>query len=172
MLTNRLAVAAARDIAASVGVEGVATESGPHGSQYRHPETNLFHRHDGPAVFVEGDEETGQHAWENWYAAGHRHRLDGPAQSSVNGQSWWVNGVRHRLDGPAFVVANPAGDDAPAVREWWVNGFEVNAYRDREWLSQLYDEGKLDELETVLTLWRPGGPSAFELSQAVRAAAA
>ena len=171
VLTNDVAAANARDIAAAAGVEGVVGESSAAGTQYRHPDTDLFHRLDGPAVYREAVPEDDVHAWEAWYVAGNLHRLDGPAQTSVNGQLWWVNGVQHRLDGPASECP-PVGNGGRPVREWWVNGHEVTQYCDREWLSSLYDAGKIAELETVLTLWRPDGPTTFELSQAVRAASA
>lgn len=169
VLTNDTAAANARLIAEASGVDGIR-QSNPSGVQWRHPDTDQFHRLDGPAVVREEDLENNEPGFEAWYVDGIVHRLDGPAQTSVNGQRWVVNGVLHRLDGPATI--RPVTGDGDVEVGWWVNGHEVTEPWDQEWLQSLYDAGAVAELEMVLTLWRPEGPTARELSQAVRAATA
>ena len=45
-----------------------------------------------------------------------RHRLDGPAVESVDGDKfWYVNNRMHRVDGPAKEYAN-------GEKEWWIAG--------------------------------------------------
>ena len=51
-----------------------------------------------------------------WFLDGQRHRLDGPAYESVNGDTfWYLNGRLHREDGPAV-------ENADGSKQWYLNG--------------------------------------------------
>ena len=51
-----------------------------------------------------------------WFLDGQRHRLDGPAYESVNGDMfWYLNGQRHREDGPAI-------EHVDGSKFWYLNG--------------------------------------------------
>lgn len=44
-----------------------------------------------------------------YYLQGLRHREDGPAYISAQGdEQWYLNGIRHRADGPAIITRNGA----------------------------------------------------------------
>lgn len=80
-----------------------------------------LHRPDGPAV------TNGRH--QSWWWHGLRHRDDGPAILTADGdQEWWQHGHRHRLDGPAVIFGEyPDG-------YWFVHG------------HRLHDDGPLEAL--------------------------
>lgn len=156
MWVNAYADVCAADIAAAADAPSERYDSADGQVLWVRPGTTDLHRLDGPAKYlVEVQEE--------WWVAGHRHRVDGPAQTLPSRMQWWVNGVQHRLDGPAVLESD--GPD-----EWWVNGRQVEEATDCAELDRMYAAGKLAELEMVLSLWRPGGPTTVELCQAVRAA--
>jgi hypothetical protein len=51
-----------------------------------------------------------------WYLNGKRHRLDGPAVITANGDKYWyTNDKIHRLDGPAIIYAS-------SNQYWCLNG--------------------------------------------------
>lgn len=160
MLSNPTADAYARNIAASLHVEPVLGPPVPGDKRTRwiHPVTEELHRVGAPAAhgLVRGE------AWESWYINGIRHRDDGPAVIRPTHQVWYRNGVPHRLDGPAW--------DDPTSPEWFVNGHQVTAASDCADLAELYEAGRLRELELVLRLWRPDGPPVADLAAAVAAA--
>jgi hypothetical protein len=51
-----------------------------------------------------------------WWLNGKRHRTDGPAVITANGdQEWYLNNKLHRTDGPARIWANGS-------QVWYLNG--------------------------------------------------
>jgi len=71
-----------------------------------------YHRLDGPAVVVYGEDF---HA-EYWYKNGKLHRIDAPAVTdSFGNEDWYYEGKRHRIGGPAITRANKP-------TEWYVHG--------------------------------------------------
>lgn len=76
---------------------------------------------------------------------GSLHRIDGPAQEYVEGQTeWWINGQRHREDGPAIISSYGNKKwyqndtlhrvDGPAI-EWTDGGKEWYQYGNRHRLD-------------------------------------
>lgn len=66
--------------------------------EYRHPETGLLHREDGPAIIFESGIEI-------WIQNGMKHRTDGPALIRPDGyQAWYQHDIRHNSHGPAIVT--------------------------------------------------------------------
>jgi hypothetical protein len=69
-------------------------------------------------------------------AEGNRHRDDGPALVSTNGDKWWYqHGKSHRADGPAIIYAN-------GINLWWLNN---RCLPFDEWLDKvdIPDENKV-----------------------------
>lgn len=138
------------------GVEGVLMPREDGREVWQHPETGQVHRLGGPALTTPDEA--------SWCVAGLRHREDGPAEVRSTFERWWRYGTVHRVAGPAVVFVS-------GVRFWMVNGHEVvGSDDDQDALEDLYDEGRIGELEQVLTMWDLGGPSAAELCAAVLAA--
>ena len=85
--------------------------------EYRHPETGLLHRVDGPALIT----TTGT---EIWIQNGMKHRTDGPAVIRTDGyQAWYQHDIRHNSHGPAIVtplmeVMFYLGGDTITFKEW------------------------------------------------------
>lgn len=128
-----------------------------------HDANGELHRLDGPAMIDTN------HCVEYWYYHGKQHRDGAPAVENkllpdhLAPAEWWRHGKRHRTDGPAMV--NFSG-----MPQWWVNDYPVPDDQVIT-LRNLRRYGKADDLEQVLTLWRPDGPTCSELLSAIRAAA-
>ncbi|WP_211206081.1 hypothetical protein [Psychroflexus torquis] len=69
------------------------------------------HREDGPAV------ETWNGNVKEWWLNDLRHREDGPAETNSMSNDWWINGKRHREDGPAIEHWN-------GFKQWYINDVE------------------------------------------------
>lgn len=128
-----------------------------------HDANGELHRLDGPAMIDPND------LVEYWYLHGKQHRNGGPAVENkllpghLAPAEWWRHGERHRTDGPALV-------NLPGMPQWWVNDQPVPDNQVIT-LRNLCRYGKADDLEQVLTIWRPDGPTCSELLAAIRAAA-
>jgi hypothetical protein len=71
----------------------------------------IKHREDGPAMESANGDKF-------WYHHGALHREDGPAIENANGgKQWLLHGIMHREDGPAVEYAD--GNKA-----WWLHGKE------------------------------------------------
>ncbi len=76
---------------------------------------NLLHCEDGPAIEWKAP-STHHHGRREYWQNGKRHRVDGPALITEDGDEFWfLNGDAHRKNGPAIVYIN---DDC----EYWVDG--------------------------------------------------
>lgn len=116
------------------------------------------HRLTGPAV-VHAD------GTEEWYLHGEHHREDGPSFThAVLGRHWLQNGTYHRLDGPAIE------GHAEQPDEWYVNGVCVSERPEDQFALANLLSREPQLLPHVLSLYEPEGPTVAELVAAVRAA--
>ena len=85
------------------------------------------HREDGPALESANGDKY-------WYLDGKLHRVDDAAVEWANGyKAWYINGKRHRVDGPAIVRTN--GDKA-----WYLEG---KKYTQAEFKAKMHPTKEL-----------------------------
>lgn len=125
-----------------------------------HNAAGKLHRLDGPAMYIPDSFEN------RWYFEGQLHRDGGPAvyldedaRTPDSAAEWYQHGRRHRLDGPARMTAKYIW--------WFVRGDAVDAGGVGT-LNYLFRHGLTQDLEQTLSLWRPGGPTPFDLLQLYR----
>ena len=89
---------------------------------------------------------------QEWFVAGRRHRVGGPAVSRADGtQEWWRDNWLHRTDGPAILWAD--GTEA-----WWQNNklhrTDGPAFTWPDGSMQWWenDQRKPPEVEAMLTM--------------------
>ena len=93
---------------------------------YKDAELTIRHREDGPAY----ESSNGDKAW---YSNGQLHRVDGPAVEWVDGdKAWYLNGKRHREDGPA--VEHSGGD-----KGWYLDGKHMGFQAWKVLVRKYYD---------------------------------
>lgn len=110
------------------------------------------HRSDGPATILESVSPDGTGSRSRtltWYYLGLRHNAYGPADictedGRIYREQYYIAGQRHRIDGPAYVEYDHNGNESEI--RWYIRDQE---YYLEDWLKQSEIE---DEIRTQVAL--------------------